>query len=63
MILQCMDWHSNHYAGQGENGHFRLELYGTLGGGSLSYPVLDIYMTFKLYVEEAMPWVYTGGEF
>lgn len=30
--------------------------------GSPSYSVLYIYMTFRLYIEEAVPWVYIGGE-
>lgn len=40
-----------------------LELDGTLGGRSLSYSVLHIDMTFRLSVEEAMPWIPTGGKF
>ena len=40
-----------------------LELDGTLGGGSLSYSALDIYMAFRLSVGKAMPWISTGGKF
>lgn len=33
-----------------------------MGVGSLSYSVLDVYRTFILYIEEAVYWVYIGGE-
>lgn len=46
-----------------ESGHLETRVGWGFGWGPSYYPVLDEYMIFRLYCEEAMPWVYIATEF